>query len=243
MQKLRMIPMLMLALFCADNIAAQQIFTGSGTGAIPDGDPGGGWGTLLAVQFNVSGLTRNIEGVAITLELDHAWAGDVGASLVAPGGVAGIALFERLQSSVGNPAGSGMQFDGQYSFGDGATGDLWQTASQTGTIPPGNYRSSQPGPGSGAGTITSMNAVFAGLTPVEANGTWTLFVGDFWETDTGSVTFAQIAILQEPEPPAQKKESKKDDDGGCVLGSGTSPVLIAVTTTLAALLRRRKTLA
>ena len=61
-------------------------------------------------------------------------------------------------------------------------------------VPSGGYRTSAPGGVGSTGAATSLNAVFGGLTPAQANGAWTLVLRDRGLQDTGDVTVATLFV-------------------------------------------------
>jgi hypothetical protein len=78
-----------------------------------------------------------------------------------------------------------------------ATGNWWSAAAAAGAsvpIPSGSYRTSQRGGAGSTGAVTSLDTTFAGLTPAQANGTWTLRFTDGCFGDTGGVGAATIRI-------------------------------------------------
>lgn len=63
-------------------------------------------------------------------------------------------------------------------------------------MPAGRYRTSA----EGLPTITSLNSVFGGLLPADANGTWTLLVSDDCQFHTGGVAEATLYINEAAMP-------------------------------------------
>jgi hypothetical protein len=200
-------------------LASPQVtFTGTNLGDIPDGTgvqpqcqtPG----PPRDVTFNVTGLTGNVQTVTISLTIEHPWVGDVLAILIAPGGTRQLDLFGYTGATVGpgtNPsAGDSSDLGAQYTFSDAATASWWATATATTVgpetlIPGGAYRTSQRGGAGSTGANTSLNATFGGLTPAQANGTWTLRVTDGCASDTGTVTAAALDITTATTPPVAAK--------------------------------------
>jgi subtilisin-like proprotein convertase family protein len=210
-----------LALFVATTtpvLASPQVaFNGTGVGAIPD-QPGADTpcqtpGPPLNVQFAVTGLTANVQSLSVSVTLTHPYAGDVVASLIPPSGGNGFVLFGYVgsNSTVGNAIfGDSSNLGGTYVFSDAApaTPTFWQAAATAGAadnIPSGSYRTTTIGGTAAGGTVTSLNAAFAGLTPAQANGTWTLRLTDGCNTDTGSVSAAVLDITTATAPPTAAK--------------------------------------
>ena len=187
-------------------LASPQVtFTGTNLGAIPDSTSGQPQcqtpGPPRDVTFNVTGLTGNVQAVTISLTIEHPWVGDVLAILIAPGGIRQLDLFGYTGATVGPgsnaSAGDSSPIEGQYTFSDAATASWWAAAaaaSPTTLIPGGTYRTSQRGGPGSTGASTSLNATFGGLTPAQANGTWTLRVTDGCASDTGTVSAAVLDI-------------------------------------------------
>lgn len=159
-------------------------FAATGTGPIPDNLPAG-----LVMSFTVTGSAAPTS-IGIGMTATHTWVGDLTVTLRAPGGSPTASIFTRP----GVPAstfGFSSDLGGTYAFFDTHISNFW-TAAGVNPVAPGNYRSS----GAGAGTATSLNPVFAGLTPAQTNGTWTLTVTDAAATDTGTVSSATLFINQ-----------------------------------------------
>ncbi len=170
--------------------ASAASFAATGTGTIPDNLPAG-----LVMSFAVTGSGAPTS-IGIGMTATHTWVGDLTVTLAAPGGAPSATIFARPGRVGGTGFGTNSDLAGTYAFFDSHMGDFWAAAAANvaaGTfLPPGNYRSS----GVGAGTATSLNPVFAGLTPAQTNGTWTLTVTDAASGDTGTVTSATLFINQ-----------------------------------------------
>jgi subtilisin-like proprotein convertase family protein len=143
----------------------------------------------LVVEFPVSGLPADPPTqVAVTLTMDHTWAGDLSADLVAPDGTTRTTLFARPNGNL-----ESSNFDCTYTFSDrapvtptlpGALGLL----DDDGVLPSESYRASDL-----AGTVHPITSAFAGI--ASPNGTWTLEVSDaFLPADSGSVTAANLEL-------------------------------------------------
>lgn len=182
-------------------IASAQTFPGAGVGAIPDDAPG----TPLVTSFAVSGITGNLTdlSVSVTFNPAHTWGGDVTATLKAPGGTPSFPLFGRIGSTTAGGVGDSSDLAGPYVFVDPATAgstDIWTAAGAVAGAAPiaaGTYFT---GPVGGAGVInppggTAFAAAFAGLTPAQSNGTWTLEFTDSAAGDTGSVSAVDLTLV------------------------------------------------
>jgi hypothetical protein len=107
-----------------------------------------------------------------------------------------MVLVSRIGVQTATSFGSASDYSGTYVFADSATGPNIWTAAATNPVPPGTYRTTAPG---GAGQtnpapVTSLNTTFGGLTPAQANGTWTLSVRDAASADLGSVSAASLTV-------------------------------------------------
>ena len=145
-------------------VMSAQVFSGIGTGDIPDGvrltsNSGGDadFGTPLLVTFDVNGLANPIGNISLSITLNHHFAGDLDVALIPPSGGDGFVIFSRV-GQVPNalsggqqlvPFGSSLTF-GDYSdlahimpstfvFSDGATGNLWSAAGFDTETGVGNY--------------------------------------------------------------------------------------------------------
>ena len=158
---------------------------GTGTGAIPDNDPG----TPLDIEFDGSGLSGDVETVGIDMTVNHSWVGDLDVRLISPAGTEHT-IMSRTGSTTGTGAGDSSDLDGLYGFNDDATGDWWaEAASQAGGSPltPGDYRTTA----NASADATEMNTTFAGES---STGTWTLRTTDNASGDTGDVTAANLFV-------------------------------------------------
>jgi hypothetical protein len=197
-------------LLALSTTAGAVSFQGANTGDIPDapaGDPACGLdnenGTPRLVTFQVSGLTSNISTVGLTLDIQHPYRGDLVVKLLPPAGTPVKVIFAHTQSTARNGCGSPFPVDGLYRFYDTApyrtdwttnytNGDFW-FSTQTPTRP-GDYRASQAGGDNNGGFTVPMSQGFSGLTPEQANGTWTLSVLDAGDGETGTVRAATLYI-------------------------------------------------
>ena len=181
-------------------------FSGTGTGAIPDGGPGCGVnGTALDVSFNVTGLTGDVLEVSVDITMTHTWMGDVTATLIAPDGTTSLVLFGRTGVTASATCGESANLGGTYNFTDAATGGNWWTVSAplgtSDVMPAGDYRTTAIGPQPVATTSpeTSLNTTFSTL--ADANGTWILRFTDAGGGDTGAVSAANLHIETEEAAP------------------------------------------
>lgn len=191
------------------NLIVQSNMTfiaGSGVGNVPDGvaSTPPAPGSPLNITFPVSGLTSNVSTVTLSVTMNHAWAGDVHMMLTSPGGTRSMVIFSRIGATTATSYGSGAPLSGTYVFSDAATGQNIWTAAASGSIPTGTYRTTAAG---GAGQtnpapVTSLNTLFGGLTPAQANGTWTLTVTDVASAIVGSVSAAGISFSTPTTPSA-----------------------------------------
>ena len=123
--------------------------------------------------------------------------GDITVTLSAPGGSPSFVVFGATGSTTATGCGRSANFAGPYNFNDGFASTWWSAAASTPTadpIPAGNYSASQPGGVGATGAATSFNAIFGGLSPAAANGTWTLSVTDGGQGDVGAITAAMLFI-------------------------------------------------
>ncbi|MBV9957985.1 MAG: VCBS repeat-containing protein [Acidobacteria bacterium] len=192
-------------------------FPGTGVGAIPD-SPGGTppvYGTPLVISFNVTGVNAPLTSVALSMTLTHSWVGDLDVVLRAPGaGSQGHVIFSRVGALTATSFGSSSDLNGTYTFTDTASGTNFWTAAAATPVPPGSYRTTAPGPvATSPAPVTSLNTTFGGLTPAQANGTWTLTIRDGGGGDTGSVTAAAL-IVDPVGPPVTPQHVRDFDNDG-----------------------------
>ncbi|MEO6075612.1 MAG: proprotein convertase P-domain-containing protein [Dokdonella sp.] len=169
-------------------------FGGTGVGPIPDNTPAG-----INISFNSAGFNQPVGDVKLKLNINHTWMGDLKVTLTSPGGVATMVMMSRagVRTGGGYP---NADLAGVYTFSDFG-GDLWAAVPVAGVIPPGAYRTSTrgaeltpSGTNSGGGCFTSMAGAFAGLSPVDASGVWTLNIADVAAGDAGNVTAATLTL-------------------------------------------------
>lgn len=179
------------------------VFAGTNTGAIPDGLSGTPpqYGAPRTINFAVSGMTGNVSEVAVDFTVTHSWVGDVEMILAAPGGSPSMHIASRIGVTTAGSFGDSSNFGGTYAFNDTAAGtNIWTAAAGTCgdacAVPAGTYRTVGPGQTgqTNPAPVTSLNTTFGGLTPAQANGTWTLTFRDAASADTGSVTAANLTV-------------------------------------------------
>ncbi len=156
-------------------------------------------------NITVSGLTRNIASMTLTLTgFSHTFPSDVDMLLVAPNGAAYVFWSDP----------SNFPVNADFTLDDNATsllpasglfiGGTYRPTSYS-TDPPDTFPGPAPTPPynqaatTGAATFTS---VFGGLTPAQANGTWSLYVVDDTFGDFGSISGGwSLNITEEGTPP------------------------------------------
>lgn len=197
--------------------APAAIFPGTGTGEIPDGGPNAppDYGTPLVVSFAVSGITGTLTSVRVEFTGTHSYVGDVDVVLAAPGGSPSIPVVSRIGVTLAGSFGDSSNYGGTYSFvdtaGSAAVDNIWSKALGTNgnpacttdcIVPAGSYRTTAPGQAgqTSPAPVTNLTAAFAGLTPAQANGTWTLTFRDAGAVDTGTVTAANLEIVATAAP-------------------------------------------
>lgn len=174
-------------------------FPGGNIGPIPDNTPAG-----RSVTFDVANVQGRVRSVAISLDITHAFIGDLEVRLLSPSGVARLVLFSRAGFSRAGGDGTASNLDGTYIFSDAAGGDLWAKIKDAGTdavLPPGNYRTTTAGRpllSDIGGCSTHLNRAFGGLSGIALNGQWTLEVIDRGSQDTGAVAAATLSIEADP---------------------------------------------
>ena len=190
---------------------------GASLGSIPDGGScglGPAPGAPRDVTFPVAGLPVGPPtDVGLNLTFGgpaHTHAGDVVATLIAPGGGPSFTIFGRTGSTTVGAFGDSSNLDGQYIFTDTApAAPTWWAAATTAAaglpIPPSAYRASEIGGSPSGGTNTLITPGFAGVG--NPNGTWTLRLTDVCGIDNGAVSAAILGVasavdVTPPAPPA-----------------------------------------
>jgi subtilisin-like proprotein convertase family protein len=124
----------------------------------------------------VSGLTRPITKVAVSLFVTHTFDGDLAMSLIAPDGT--VVPLSTNRGSSGNNFGSNCAAASRTYFDDTAT-----TAIAAGTAPfVGTFRPEQP--------LSALNGK-------AASGTWRLRISDQAALDTGALQCWSVALTTE----------------------------------------------
>ncbi|MCA9284614.1 MAG: proprotein convertase P-domain-containing protein [Phycisphaerales bacterium] len=171
--------------------AANAGFSGNGAGgSIPDS------GTGVFTSDIVVGASGSLADITVSLnDLTHTWAGDLVATIEHVDTGSSITLFDRIgKTNATSGFGSSSDFDGDYSFNDAFTGDLWAAAASN-PIPGGEYRTT----GGLSGAATSLLAIFGGE---DISGTWRLTIEDFAGGDTGALESWTLTLVPVPAPAA-----------------------------------------
>lgn len=184
-------------------------FPGTGTGDIPDAPAGGDacgsdneGGTPRVVSFQVSGLASNVSTVGLTMNLTHPYRGDLVVKLAAPGGTPNKVVFSHTGTNEPDACGDNSPLAGLYRFYDLApftfdnTGGNWWFNTRD-PVTPGDYRASTAGAMDNnpeGGIPIALSVGFTGLTPEQANGTWTLTLLDAGDGGTGNISAAALFI-------------------------------------------------
>ena len=144
--------------------------------------------TPYPLTIDGSALSGNVTGVTVTLlGLNHSAAGDLDILLAAPGGQAVMLMSD-----------SGVSVNGDITFSDGGAAFPVAGAVGTGSYKPSNPVNEDCTNGSGdtfpsppAGPIGST---MASLNGVPATGTWSLYVIDDCEVDSGTLAGVQLNV-------------------------------------------------
>ena len=173
--------------------ASAVTFTGTGTGFnIPDINATGASSTITVP----TGSNFSITNITVTLNnLTHTFVGDLIATLTYVPTNTTVSLFNRI----GRPTdtfGDSSNFNGNYSFNDAFTGNLWTVAASGGddfVIPGGNYFPT----GAGSGTLVPILTSLGGS---QTAGDWRLTISDNAEDDTGSLGSWTLGLQGTPIP-------------------------------------------
>jgi len=143
------------------------------------------------VTFNVSGVTQNVIRAVLKLNnYDHGSPQDVGMLLVSPSSAASI-VAGLIPASEGNPA-----VNAYVTLDDNAS-ESWNGYSS------GTFKSANNGnDGLGFTQVSGCPlppysldmSIFNNLPPVSANGTWKLFIQDFFLDDAGTLDDATLVF-------------------------------------------------
>ena len=139
--------------------------------------------------------------VEIDLMLDHTWVGDLAVVLRSPGGLelqvvarpGSAAADEQTEAPFGD--GSNLNSANPITFADGAgtsAEDLGAGIGGGSDIPAGSYYPDADG-------WTTDITTFAGFAGAQADGLWTIQVGDYAAADTGTLESWVLTVLT-PEP-------------------------------------------
>ncbi|TRU35465.1 MAG: PEP-CTERM sorting domain-containing protein [Microcystis aeruginosa Ma_MB_F_20061100_S20] len=160
--------------------ASAVSFTGTGTGFnIPDVNATGASSTITVP----TGSNFLITNITVTLNnLTHTYVGDLIANLTYVPTNTTVTLFNRI-GRVSSGFGDGSKFNGNYSFNDAFTGNIWSVAAGLGAndnIPSGNYFPT----GADSGTLVP---ILTSLSGSQTAGDWRLTISDNSTDDTGSL--------------------------------------------------------
>lgn len=226
--------LLVLAFALAATSASAQggfAFIGTGGGAIPDGQnatPEASPGTPVAISFNVVGVTGPITSIALVIDINHTYVGDLNVALYAPGGSPSVPVFWRVGAASSTDLGFPADLNGVYTFSDlTGTANFWNAAQTAGAgvIPAGgsDYLAETPGGQAGGGTSQQMSPTFSGMSSAQINGTWMLIVQDVTLGDTGSLNGASLIIGTSGG--GRGGDDGGSDDGSCSTGTGSPGTL------------------
>ncbi|MCH7812692.1 MAG: PEP-CTERM sorting domain-containing protein [Planctomycetes bacterium] len=156
----------------------------------------GSLGSMFSSALVVGDQGANII-TSISVEVDnaHTWVGDLVIKLEGPAGLA--VLLSR--PGFDEPADDGTGCCGDSS--NWVTGDA-QTFVDGGSIPAEDLGAAQPGSGDPipAQTLDPNDSLMALFGGTAANGTWTLYIGDSAEFDTGALSGWTLNLTAIPEP-------------------------------------------
>jgi len=181
----------MAAMGLIASAASAESVTSAG-GSIPDNLPL----APLVVTFNVVD-SGSVASVDLTLTgLTHTWAGDLIATLTAPGGAVADIMRRPEDDTPTSTVGDSSNFGGNYRFIDSG-GSLATALNGTANVPSGDYQaSSRAALATDPNTPVVLNTVFGG---VASAGTWTLRVSDNAGADVGGLNSATLNVVI-PEP-------------------------------------------
>ncbi|MCZ8361844.1 MAG: proprotein convertase P-domain-containing protein [Microcystis sp. LE19-251.1A] len=180
--------------------ASAVTFTGTGTGfSIPDNNATGASSTItIPTSSNFS-----ITNITVTLNnLTHSYVGDLIANLTYVPTNTTVSLFNRI-GRVTTGLGDASNFNGNYSFNDASTSNIWSVAASGGddfVIPGGNYFPT----GAGSGTLVPILTSLGGS---QTAGDWRLTISDLAAADTGSLGSWTLNLEGTPIAPVSVPES------------------------------------
>ena len=180
--------------------ASAVTFTGTGTGFnIPDNNATGASSTITVP----TGSNFLITNITVTLNnLTHTWLGDLIANLTYVPTNTTVSLFNRIGRPT-NTLGDSSNFNGNYSFNDAFTGDLWTVAASGNSsfnIPSGNYFPT----GADSGTLVPILTSLGGS---QTAGDWRLTISDNAPGDAGSLGSWTLNLEGTPIAPVSVPES------------------------------------
>ena len=184
-------------LVAIDAFAGAMTFPGSNLGAIPDGAGAGprNYGAPRDIRFEVTGVNGTLTGAGVQFAADHPFVGDLKVSLIAPTGVEHL-VFESTGATTPTGAGSAANLVSANPQTFLEAGSNWWTNAGLAdvNIPASTSRSVVAGPvAAPPPAVTSFNTAFLNQ---PANGTWILRFQDGWNGDVGSVTSANLVLLE-----------------------------------------------
>ncbi len=181
--------------------ASAVTFTGTGTGFnIPDNNATGASSTITVP----TGSNFLITDITVTLNnLTHSWSGDLIANLTYVPTNTTVTLFNQIGHVVGGSISDGSNFNGNYSFNDAFTGNIWSVAAGLNNeqnIPSGNYFPT----GANSGTLVPILTSLGGS---QTAGDWRLTISDNAGDDTGSLGSWTLELQGTPLAPVSVPES------------------------------------
>lgn len=176
-----------IATLTAVSGASAVSFSGSGF-SIPDNDPAGFSSSInITDEISVDDITVNLEN------LSHTWTGDLIATITHEESGTSVDLINRVGRTGGSGAGDSSDFNGNYSFNDSFTDDIWDAAagvSGTEDVVPGDYF---------ATTLDGTQSFLSDFSSLSsAAGTWTLFMSDNAGGDLGGLDSWSVDIEGDP---------------------------------------------
>jgi subtilisin-like proprotein convertase family protein len=176
--------------------AATLTFTGNGSGGnIPDSSTTGFSSTITvptSSNFLITDVTVTLTG------LQHNFLGQLRAALTYVPTNTTVLLFNRVGRIVppATATGDNSDFNGNYSFNDAFTGNIWTVAASGGdsfVIPSGNYFPT----GANSTTLVPMLTSLGGS---QTAGDWRLTISDNEQLDTGALGSWALNLQGTPIP-------------------------------------------